>query len=119
MSNEHVNPFLREALDHIFGKPREIADGITAYGAAAEFQPIECCSCGKVAALDENGVTQDKTWVIVARGNLAAQDAAGLDSAGELADKENLKFSRHICGDCFLTDPDLCRFFNRCGLRIR
>lgn len=82
------------------------------------WQPIECCACAKRATLDENGVTDDK-WVYVSRGLIAAQDAEGLATAGELADKENIKFSRYICEHCFLTDPDLCAFFNRCGLRIR
>ncbi len=32
---------------------------------------------------------------------------------------ENVKFSRMVCEECFLTDPDLCRFFNKIGCQMR
>lgn len=32
---------------------------------------------------------------------------------------ENIKFSRMICGKCFMEDEELCRFFNKLGLRVR
>lgn len=31
----------------------------------------------------------------------------------------NIKFSRMICTKCFLTDEDLCRFFNKLDLQVR
>jgi hypothetical protein len=32
---------------------------------------------------------------------------------------DSLKFSVYLCQDCYLTDPDLCRFMNKINCRIR
>lgn len=79
-----------------------------------EFQPINCMVCGKEAEISDG--TTDKGWAEVRRGALTA---VSTDGVIDYPERENIKFSRHICPDCFLTDPDLCAFFNRCGCRIR
>lgn len=33
--------------------------------------------------------------------------------------EDNVKFSRYVCTKCFLSDPDLCAFFNKIGCRVR
>lgn len=34
-------------------------------------------------------------------------------------DGEDIKFERFICSKCFMTDPDLCAFFNKIGCQVR
>ena len=41
----------------------------------------------------------------------------GFNDDGEVED--NIKFSIYICSNCYLNDEDLCRFFNKLGLRVR
>ena len=51
----------------------------------------------------------------IERGNFAATDE---DNDAD-RNKDHIKFGIHICQSCFLSDEDLCRFFNKLGHRIR
>ena len=83
-----------------------------------------CCSCKKVITGKED---EHATVAFVGRGryldNLGGEiddpDEYGIEEDQPVVVMNNTKFLRAICEACFLEDPDLCRFFNRIGLRSR
>jgi len=75
---------------------------------------LHCASCGQGIWVDVFGQT-DKTIGRLTRGSFSL----GKDHEDPEASKDYIKFERHICSSCWLTDPDLCRFFNRIGCRVR
>jgi hypothetical protein len=90
--------YIRQYLDSLEDAPR-----------------LRCASCDQEIWTDRQGLT-DKSVGHLERGSFSIPDADG-----ECADRseENIKFDRYICSNCWLTDPDLCAFFNRIGCRIR
>lgn len=82
-----------------------------------EYQVIKCAACNADVPIT-NGTTEESTAQIE-RGYLAAQNRRGTLTAEELAQRENIKFGIYVCHKCFMEDPDLCRFFNKIGFRVR
>lgn len=43
------------------------------------------------------------------------------DEEGEIdnVDEANIKCEIWLCNDCYLSDPDLCAFFNKIGYQVR
>jgi len=41
------------------------------------------------------------------------------DFDNEDRNNDNIKYDCYICSKCYLTDKDLCAFFNKIGDRIR
>lgn len=41
------------------------------------------------------------------------------EEANEIPEETSVKFNRFICEPCYLNDPDLCRFMNKIGCRVR
>ena len=41
------------------------------------------------------------------------------DFDNEDRNEDNIKYDCYICKNCYLTDKDLCAFFNKIGDRIR
>ena len=77
----------------------------------------DCVVCGRRYEPTEMDGPAEMIAVIL-RGY--AEVCPNEDSPGQnVCVLENIKFSRMICGKCFLEDVDLCRFFNRLGLTIQ
>lgn len=79
-----------------------------------EFQPIRCMICNAEAVIIAG--TSGKGWARLQRGALTAITT---DGVVDYMEREDIKFERHICPECWLTDKDLCAFFNRHDLRMR
>lgn len=79
----------------------------------------ECVCCGRELQCTEPDKGAEMI-AVVARGY--AEVCPNEDSPSQnvcVLDGHSIKFSRMICGKCFLEDEDLCRFFNKLNLRIR
>ena len=74
---------------------------------------LTCSICEK-AVTDENG---DGHFAIIARGYYNTADDGRADDSGLYC--ERIKYSRVLCHECYLNDPDFCRFMNAKGWRIR
>lgn len=76
---------------------------------------MECSVCKKKYPLDKNLHIH---FVRIQRGHFifAIED----NEIGGVKEKDsNIKAELWLCEDCYLKDPDLCRFFNKIGWRIR
>jgi len=71
-----------------------------------------CEICNK-PLLDENG---EGMIAEIRRGYGSYPDKRS-DNGGIYYD--HLKFSVHLCQDCYLNDPDFCRFMNKIDCRLR
>lgn len=70
---------------------------------------IQCASCGADIAVSDGSTER---CCRIERGCFRFSE----DSERS---EDYIKFGRYICQKCFLEDPDLCRFFNRIGCRVR
>jgi|LUMF01.1.fsa_nt_gb hypothetical protein len=77
----------------------------------------DCVVCGKI--LQPTGEDRCEMVAFVGRGK--AEVCPNEDDHGnsDVCLVDNIKFLRMICETCFLEDGDLCRFFNKLGLRVR
>lgn len=73
------------------------------------FIMLECAVCNRKIDPAEDGIARFQ------RGYYGPWE----ENEGFDRDNENVKFERILCEHCFLTDPDLCAFFNRINCRIR
>ena len=71
---------------------------------------MQCAGCQKDIEVSE-GVTEQ--CARIDRGTFNT-----MEDPGNLV-QDYIKFRIYICKKCFLEDPDLCRFFNKIGCRVR
>ncbi len=66
-----------------------------------EYTICQCC---------KNEIDPDmEHWIRIERGTFNSEDR----------NDDYIKAETIICSDCYLTDPDLCAFFNKIGRRVR
>lgn len=76
-----------------------------------------CACCKRPIFTDKDGYTHKGT-ARLQRGSFAIPDRSGEWSTNP-HDNENIKCELYICEECWLTNSDLCAFFNRIGFRVR
>jgi hypothetical protein len=86
--------------------------------AAKEAEPrSECAACHAPIFTDKEGFTH-KGIARLQRGAIEIVDSDG-EMTSDDPSREDIKFEYYLCERCWLEDEDLCRFFNKIGLRVR
>lgn len=74
---------------------------------------LVCCVCHKPIKVTDG---QTEMCARIERGSFVIPTEANPDADRT---EDHVHYDTFICKSCFLNDPDLCRFFNKIGDRIR